>query len=121
MWDDKKTLGISKRWHLANPPLGFTRNQNMGNIIEKGNWQNKWMGGMVMGECNTKILKRKQTSLLELSTQPKDCTKASDLEWSTPKVQHRNDLFHSNASSSTKVLTGGSYKRGFLTLSSETP
>jgi hypothetical protein len=23
----------------------------MGNIMEKGNWQNKWMGDMVMGKC----------------------------------------------------------------------
>jgi hypothetical protein len=26
-------------------------NQNMGNIMEKGNWQNKGMGGMAMGKC----------------------------------------------------------------------
>jgi hypothetical protein len=23
----------------------------MGNKMEKNNWQNKWMGGLVMGEC----------------------------------------------------------------------
>ncbi len=23
-------------------------------IMEKGNWQNKWMGGMVMGKCKDK-------------------------------------------------------------------
>jgi hypothetical protein len=43
------------------------------------------MGGMAMGECNTRILKKKQTSLLELSTQPKDHKKAGDLKWSTPE------------------------------------
>jgi hypothetical protein len=46
MWDDKKNLGISKRWHLASPLPTFIRNQNMGNKMVKGNWQNKWMGGM---------------------------------------------------------------------------
>jgi hypothetical protein len=50
MWDDNKTLGMSKRWHLVTPPLTFARNQNMGNIIEKNNSQNIWMDGLVMGE-----------------------------------------------------------------------
>ncbi len=51
MWDDNKTLGISKRWHSVTPTLAFVKNQNMGNIMEKSNWQNGWMGGMVMGKC----------------------------------------------------------------------
>ncbi len=51
MWNEKKTFGISKRWHPTNPPLAFARNQNMGNKMEKGNWQNRWMGDMVIGEC----------------------------------------------------------------------
>jgi len=32
-------------------PLAFAWNQNIGNRMEKGNWQNKWMGDMVMGKC----------------------------------------------------------------------
>ncbi len=51
MWADKKNNGISKRWKLTNPPSTFVRNHNMGDIMEKGNWQNKWMGDMVMGKC----------------------------------------------------------------------
>jgi len=54
MWDDKKIFGISNRWHLANPLLVITKNQNMRNKIEKDNWQNKWMGNMVMGKCKNK-------------------------------------------------------------------
>ncbi len=54
MWDDNKTMWMSKRWHLVAPPLAFARNQNMGNIMEKNNWQNKWMGNLVMGECKDK-------------------------------------------------------------------
>ncbi len=26
----------------------------MGNIMENGNWQNRWMGGMAIGECEDK-------------------------------------------------------------------
>ncbi len=42
------------RWHSANPPPTFTRNQNMGKRMENGNWQNKWMGDVAMGECKDK-------------------------------------------------------------------
>jgi hypothetical protein len=60
------------------------------------------------------------TSLLKLSTQPKDHTKAHD-KMVHPQAQHKDDLSHSNASSSMKALKiVRSYKRGFLTLSSET-
>jgi hypothetical protein len=41
MWNDKKIVGISKKWHLINPTLTFTKNKNMGNRMEKGNWQNR--------------------------------------------------------------------------------
>ncbi len=51
MWDDNKTLGISKRWHSIIPTIVVARNKNMGNIMEKSNRQNKWMGGMAMGKC----------------------------------------------------------------------
>ncbi len=51
MWDDKKNNGISKRWNLTSPPLVFARNHNMGNMMGKENWRNKWMGNMVMGKC----------------------------------------------------------------------
>jgi hypothetical protein len=34
--------------------LAFTQNQNMDNRMEKGNWQNKWMGGIVMGKCKNR-------------------------------------------------------------------
>jgi hypothetical protein len=44
-------LAISKKWHFVTPPPTFARNQNMGNIMENKNWQNKWMGNMVMGKC----------------------------------------------------------------------
>jgi hypothetical protein len=54
MWNDNKTLGMSKRLHLVTPPLAFARNHNMGNIMGKKNWQNKWMGSLVMGECKDK-------------------------------------------------------------------
>ncbi len=50
MWDDNKTLGMSKKWHLVTPPLAFAGNQNMGKRMENSNWQNKWMGGLAMGE-----------------------------------------------------------------------
>jgi hypothetical protein len=26
----------------------------MGNIMEKGNWENRWMGGMAIDECEDK-------------------------------------------------------------------
>ncbi len=62
MWDDNKTLRMSNIWHSFIPLLAFVRTQNMGNKMEKKNWQNKWMGSMAMGEwknrerkfCNTK-------------------------------------------------------------------
>jgi len=54
MWNDNKTLGMSKRWHSMIPPRAFARKQNMGNIMEKNNWQNKWTGGLAMGECENR-------------------------------------------------------------------
>ncbi len=51
MWDNNKALAISKKWHFVTPPPAFARNQNMGNIMENKNWQNKWMGNMAMGKC----------------------------------------------------------------------
>jgi hypothetical protein len=54
MWDDKTILGICNKWHPANPPLAIIINQNMGNKMEKDNWQNRWMGDMVMGKCKKK-------------------------------------------------------------------
>jgi hypothetical protein len=69
MWDNNKTLAISKKWHLVVPPSTFARNQNMGNRMEKNNWQNKWMGSVAMGEwaawwwANVKIDKRSFTLL----------------------------------------------------------
>jgi hypothetical protein len=54
MWDDNKTLRMSKKWHLVTPPLTFAGNQNMGKRMEKSNWQNKWMGGLVMGKCENR-------------------------------------------------------------------
>ncbi len=51
MWDDNKTLGMSKRWHTITPPPIVAGNYNMGNRMEKKNWQNIWMGGLMMGEC----------------------------------------------------------------------
>jgi hypothetical protein len=39
---------------LVTPLLTFAWNQNMGNIMEKNNWQNRWMGNLVMGECEHK-------------------------------------------------------------------
>ncbi len=51
MWDDDKTLGMSKRWHSTTPPPAFVRNQNMGNKMEKNNWQIRWMGGLTMDKC----------------------------------------------------------------------
>ncbi len=52
--NDNKTLGISKKWHSSTPPPTFAGNQNMKNIMEKGNWQNICMGGVVMGKCKDK-------------------------------------------------------------------
>ncbi len=62
MWDDNKTLGMLKKWHLVISPLAFVGNQNMGNRMEKNNWRNKWMDNLKMGaykdrqkkSCNTK-------------------------------------------------------------------
>jgi hypothetical protein len=51
MWDDTKTLGMSKRWQLFTPPPTIVRNKNMGKRTEKNNWQNRWMGDLVMGKC----------------------------------------------------------------------
>jgi hypothetical protein len=44
MWNDNKTLGMSQRWHSVTPPPTFPRNQNIGERMEKKNWQNIWMG-----------------------------------------------------------------------------
>jgi hypothetical protein len=66
MWNANKTLGISKRWHLVTPPLTFVGNYNMGNIMEKGNWENiwlvphvvgSWMSNMAMGKWKDKQIK----------------------------------------------------------------
>jgi hypothetical protein len=59
MWDDNKTLGMSKRWHSVTLPPAFVGNQNMnmGNKMEKRNWQNRWMGGMAMGKCKNRQIK----------------------------------------------------------------
>ncbi len=54
MWDDNKTLGMSKKWHSVIPPLTFAGHQNMGKRMEKSNWQNRWMGGLAMGECKNR-------------------------------------------------------------------
>ncbi len=54
MWNDKNTFGISKKAYPARPPQAIVRNQNMGNKMKKANWQNKWMGGMAMGESKNK-------------------------------------------------------------------
>ncbi len=48
MWNDKKIIGISERWYQTKPPPNFAWDQNMGNKMEKDNWQNKWMGNMAM-------------------------------------------------------------------------
>jgi hypothetical protein len=50
MWDDNKTLGISKRWHSVLPPLAFDGNHNMRNIMEFF-WQNRWINNLMMGKC----------------------------------------------------------------------
>jgi len=55
MRDDKKTIGTSKRWHPTSPPLIFIKNLNMGNKVEKGNWQNKEM--VISPRSNAKINK----------------------------------------------------------------
>ncbi len=47
----KKPLEYPKDDTRLVPFGAFARNQNMGNRMEEGNWQNKWMGGMAMGEC----------------------------------------------------------------------
>ncbi len=54
MWNDNKTLGISKKWHLVIPCPTFVGNQNMKNKMEKNNWKNKWMGSVVMGKCKNR-------------------------------------------------------------------
>ncbi len=50
MWDDNKTLGMSKRWHLVAPFPTFARNQNTHNKMGIFFWQNIWMGSLAMGE-----------------------------------------------------------------------
>ncbi len=50
IWNDKNTFGISKRSHLVKPFQTIVINQNMGNIMEKTTWLNKWMGDTAMGE-----------------------------------------------------------------------
>ncbi len=50
MQNDKTTFGISKRSHPTRPAQ-VVKNQNVGIKMEKTNWQNKWMGNMVKGEC----------------------------------------------------------------------
>ncbi len=52
--NDNTTLRISKRWHSITPLPTFVGNQNMKNIMEKANWQNISMGGVVMGKCEDK-------------------------------------------------------------------
>ncbi len=47
--NDKKFIGISKKWYQTKPLSTVAQNQNMGNKMEKGNWQNNWMGNMAMG------------------------------------------------------------------------
>jgi hypothetical protein len=64
-------------------------------------------------------LKKNTTSLLKFSTQLQDYTKVHD-RTIHPWAQHKNDLVHSNASSSMKVQTAWSYKKRFLTLGGET-
>jgi len=63
---------------------------------------------------------KEKTSLLKLSTQLEDYTKAHN-KAIHPYIQHKDNLFHSNASSFMKPLTIRSYKKGFLTLGDETP
>ncbi len=50
MWNDNKPLDMSKRLQSVTPLPTFARNQNMGKRIEKKNRQNRWMGGLAMGE-----------------------------------------------------------------------
>ncbi len=64
MRDDKKTIGTSKRWHPTNPPLTFTRNLNMENKVEKGNWQNKEMA--ISPRSNVKIDKESLALLKQI-------------------------------------------------------
>jgi hypothetical protein len=51
MWNDKNLLEYPI--DDTKPPLAFAWNQNMGNIMEKCNWQNRWMGDMAMGKCKS--------------------------------------------------------------------
>ncbi len=37
--------------HSITPLVLFVGNQNMRNKMENNNCQNRWMGGMAMGEC----------------------------------------------------------------------
>jgi hypothetical protein len=53
----KKTIDTSKRWYQIRPPPVFAQNRNMGNIMEKSNWQIRWMGNMVMGKCESRLQK----------------------------------------------------------------
>jgi hypothetical protein len=52
-----KTLKIYKKWHLVIPLPTFVKNHIMGNKMEKGNCQNRWMGSVVMGKCKYKQIK----------------------------------------------------------------
>ncbi len=54
MWNDNKTLGIFKEWHLITPLPTFATYHNMGNRMEKNNWQNIWMGDLAMGKCENR-------------------------------------------------------------------
>jgi hypothetical protein len=40
MQNDNKTFAISKRSNFVRPPKEFVRNYNMGNKMDKVNWQN---------------------------------------------------------------------------------
>jgi hypothetical protein len=64
-------------------------------------------------------LKKNTTSLLKLSTQLEDRTKAPN-KVIHPRVQHKDDISHSNASSSMKALIAWSYQKRFPTLGDET-
>jgi hypothetical protein len=46
----KKSLEYPKK-DIKLDPLAFAWNQNIGNRMEKGNWQNKWMGDIAMCKC----------------------------------------------------------------------
>ncbi len=47
----KKLLEYPKDDTQLIPFGAFARNQNMGNRMEKGNWQKRWMGDMVISKC----------------------------------------------------------------------